>query len=62
MQLPSPQTPLLFYGCGNMGRALLDGWLRGGLAPECFAVIDPFASDLPTGVAHYTDDQEAGAR
>jgi pyrroline-5-carboxylate reductase len=62
MQLPSPQTPLLFYGCGNMGRALLDGWLRGGLAPECFAVIDPFASDLPTGVAHYTDAQEAGAR
>jgi len=61
MQLPTPETPLLFFGCGNMGRALLDGWLRGGLTPECFAVVDPFASDLPAGVAHFTDASEAGA-
>lgn len=62
MQLPTPETPLLFFGCGNMGRALLDGWLRGGLAPECFAVIDPHATDLPAGVSHFTDATDADRR
>ncbi|MDP3675854.1 MAG: pyrroline-5-carboxylate reductase dimerization domain-containing protein [Novosphingobium sp.] len=44
-----PRT--LLVGCGNMGRALLDGWLRGGvLAPGQVTVLDPVATP-PEGVA-----------
>lgn len=32
---------LVLVGCGNMGGALLDGWLEGGLAPASVGVIDP---------------------
>lgn len=49
--LPSPDNPMLLFGCGNMGRAMLDGWLRGGFDPKAFIVVDPFAVDLPDGVA-----------
>ena len=35
----------LLVGCGNMGRALLDGWLAGGaLAPSEVTVLDPVAT------------------
>ena len=44
-----PKT--LLVGCGNMGRALLDGWLAGGvLAPDEVTVLDPVATP-PPGVA-----------
>ncbi|WP_424928077.1 pyrroline-5-carboxylate reductase [Amaricoccus tamworthensis] len=36
---------LVLVGCGKMGTALLDGWLRQGLEPNCFTVIDPKPSD-----------------
>lgn len=36
---------LVLVGCGKMGTALLDGWLRQGLEPKCFTVIDPKPSD-----------------
>ena len=43
-------TKTLFVGCGNMGRALLDGWLSAGvLAPGSVAVADPVA-EAPEGV------------
>lgn len=32
---------LVLVGCGNMGGALLDGWLEGGLDPKRVGVIDP---------------------
>ncbi|AGT09527.1 pyrroline-5-carboxylate reductase [Paracoccus aminophilus] len=32
---------LVLVGCGNMGGALLDGWLDGGLDPRKVGVIDP---------------------
>lgn len=48
----SPETPLLLFGCGNMGRAMLNGWLRGGLDPACFVVVDPQVRELPAGVLH----------
>jgi pyrroline-5-carboxylate reductase len=53
--MPSPASPMLLFGCGNMGRAMLDGWLRGGLDPACFVVFDPYAVDLPIGVLHHKD-------
>ena len=44
-----PKT--LLIGCGNMGRALLDGWLAGGvLAPGEVTVLDPLVK-APEGVA-----------
>lgn len=51
----SRDNPLLFFGCGNMGRAMLDGWIGGGVDPAAFIVVDPVAQALPAGVAHFTD-------
>lgn len=41
---------ILILGCGNMGGAMLAGWLRGGLAPGRFTVVDPVLAEAPTGV------------
>jgi pyrroline-5-carboxylate reductase len=49
----SPDNPMLMFGCGNMGRAMLNGWLRGGVEPASFVVIDPMAKDLPKGVRQH---------
>lgn len=40
----------LQFGCGNMGGAMLKGWLAGGMAPECFTVVDPYLDAAPQGV------------
>ena len=36
---------LVMLGCGKMGSAMLEGWLKGGLAPAAAHVIDPQPSD-----------------
>lgn len=41
---------ILMIGCGNMGGAMLTGWLRGGMAPGAFTVVDPYAADVPAGI------------
>lgn len=41
---------ILQFGCGNMGGAMLAGWLAGGLAPDTFTVVDPFLESAPDGV------------
>ncbi len=41
----APIPPLLLLGCGKMGAALLDGWVRDGLAPS--VAVDPARPDLP---------------
>ena len=43
-----PET--LFFGCGNMGQAMLAGWIAGGVPADRFAVADPAAPVLPVGV------------
>ena len=44
-------TKTLLVGCGNMGRAMLDGWLAAGvLVPGEVTVLDPVATP-PEGVA-----------
>ena len=58
----SPDSPMLLFGCGNMGRAMLDGWLRAGLDPACFVVVDPFAHDLPAGISHFDDSGKLGRK
>ena len=51
---------LLIIGCGNMGGAMLAGWLAGGEDPARFAVLDPGLESAPDGVALYRDASEVG--
>ena len=41
---------ILLVGCGNMGGAMLAGWLAGGIAPSRFTVVDPVLAEAPAGV------------
>lgn len=41
---------LLQFGCGNMGGAMLAGWLAGGVPPENVTVVDPMLAAAPAGV------------
>lgn len=41
---------LVLLGCGKMGSALLEGWLKGGLPASSVWVIDPAPSDWLRGV------------
>lgn len=34
------ESPLLVIGCGNMGRALVEGWRASGIGPEAVLVVD----------------------
>jgi pyrroline-5-carboxylate reductase len=42
---------ILIVGCGNMGGAMLAGWLAAGFDPARFAVVDPVLAEAPHGVA-----------
>ncbi|QFT77079.1 pyrroline-5-carboxylate reductase [Erythrobacter sp. THAF29] len=42
---------LLIIGCGNMGGAMLAGWLGAGIEPARFAVLDPALDTAPDGVS-----------
>ncbi len=37
-------------GCGNMGGAMLRGWIAAGLDPKSVTVVDPQLPSLPAGV------------
>ena len=41
---------ILIVGCGNMGGAMLAGWLASGIAAERFIVVDPVLAEVPAGV------------
>jgi len=41
---------ILIIGCGNMGGAMLAGWIAGGIAPSRFTVVDPRLAEAPAGV------------
>ncbi len=41
---------LLQFGCGNMGGAMLAGWLAAGFDPAAFTVVDPLLAEAPSGV------------
>ncbi len=49
---------LLIIGCGNMGGAMLAGWLAAGESPARFSVLDPALAEAPAGVALYRDGAE----
>lgn len=50
VQAPAWPGKLLIIGCGNMGGAMLAGWLAGGLAPSRFIIVDPVLGEAPAGV------------
>lgn len=37
-------TKILLIGCGKMGQAILDGWLKNGISKDEIAIVDPFAN------------------
>ncbi|MEZ0213151.1 MAG: pyrroline-5-carboxylate reductase family protein [Xanthobacteraceae bacterium] len=41
---------ILIVGCGNMGGAMLAGWLANGADPARFTVVDPLLGEAPAGV------------
>lgn len=41
---------ILIVGAGNMGGAMLTGWLAGGLSESRFTVVDPALPSAPEGV------------
>lgn len=49
---------MLIFGCGNMGGAMLRGWLAAGIAPERFNVVDPVAQGLPGGITLHRSASE----
>ena len=49
----SSDKPLILAGCGNMGGALLNGWLASGLSRDAVFIVDPVmaeAGSAPAGV------------
>jgi pyrroline-5-carboxylate reductase len=42
---------ILIVGCGNMGGAMLRGWLAAGADPARFTIVDPYLAEAPDGVA-----------
>lgn len=52
---------ILIVGCGNMGGAMLAGWLAGGIDPAGVTVVDPFLPEAPQGVALLREMPQAGS-
>ena len=55
------QSQLLIIGCGNMGGAMLAGWLAAGVDPARLAILDPGLNQAPSGVVLYRTTAEARA-
>ena len=51
---------LVLLGCGKMGSALLDGWLKGGLPAASVHVIDPNPSDWLQGTGVHLNGDMPG--
>ena len=41
----TPDRPLLLAGCGNMGAALLQGWINAGVPANAIRIIEPSGAD-----------------
>lgn len=46
---------ICIVGCGNMGGAMLAGWLAGGIQPSRITVVDPRLEAAPDGVTLLRD-------
>lgn len=52
---------MVIVGCGNMGGAMLAGWLAGGLDPASVTVVDPVLDSVPPGVTLLREASGASA-
>jgi pyrroline-5-carboxylate reductase len=50
MTAPALPGPLWLVGCGNMGGAMLEGWLAAGMDAAQVTAVDPFAKSIPGNV------------
>ena len=50
--------PLWFVGCGNMGQAMLDGWVAAGVDPAHVSAVRPSGRAVGHGVRVLTDFPE----
>ena len=50
--------PLWMVGCGNMGSAMLDGWIAGGVDPAHVSVVRPSGESVGHGIRVTTDYPE----
>ena len=50
--------PLWFVGCGNMGSAMLDGWLAAGIEPAHVSVVRPSGAEVGHGIRVLTEFPE----
>ena len=50
---------LLIIGCGNMGGAMLAGWLAAGIYPSRLSILDPALESGPDGVTLYREVEKA---
>ena len=48
--MPLASATITLVGCGNMGGAMLAGWLRNGVPAASITVIDPSLATVPAGV------------
>jgi len=58
--MAEPQK-LLIIGYGNMSGAMLAGWLRAGVDPSTFAILNRSSKSAPEGVELFTDVAKAQA-
>ena len=58
--MPDPLLPgpLWLVGCGNMGQAMLDGWIAAGVDPSHVTVIRPSGRDVGHAVRVLTEYPE----
>jgi pyrroline-5-carboxylate reductase len=52
------QGSIWLVGAGNMGGAMLRGWIASGIAPERITVINRSPRELPDGVVQQTEPPE----
>jgi len=53
---------LWLIGAGNMGGAMLRGWIAAGIAPQRISVIDPMIAEVPAGVTLLRDLPQGDAQ
>jgi pyrroline-5-carboxylate reductase len=56
--VPAFPNKILIFGCGNMGGAMLQGWIAGGVDPSVFTVVDPAGSNVAQGVNTFRSSSE----
>jgi len=53
----TPTRPLILIGCGKMGGAMLQGWLKKGLGENAVIIVDPYLEGAKKMAAGVPDSQ-----